>query len=620
MQCPKCQAENLLSAKFCSQCGTKLEKTPVAKKYPRALLAGSLLVFLLVLAGGIFIYYLSNPPAPPVHPVAPVGDDNIREIVVTFADNEQAPAQAAISTGRVIIENENNETVSDILAAITGDNIIALPVKACIGGSQWACFAEKTLYTISEGSWQEEAPLALWFLDNDPNKAPNAADRQPIFPLADWQPEAQLTWHALNQTTAPVMVALSFIEKTGFFDKCAIPRHINAPGVFVQDGAIVGWTFGPQLSGAYMWAGPTGPDLYANITVKYFYDHTFVGGREAQLAKARSLPADTPAATRLDAYAQAFFLAPQLSAALTPDNLKAEPVCDQMARLARQLIDADDTYTVSRALDEAVLRKAGCPELLSLAVTALSNPPGGNRSALNLLEALREDMLNEHPGYKYPLDTLHLSLYKQLINDAIKDGNVAAGRQGLQRAGQYFPDDPELHLMAVSLLVQENQWAEAQEKLAQRAYPAALSHKADMLQDRINELKSLDGKTVIRFQPGASHIPVVGRLNDAYTQKFIVDTGATSTTIPRTMVNKLGLAIDDNTPLVRVVTAGKVVTCYRLTLDTLEIQGQTVHNLAVLVLDIEKAPDVGLLGLNFLNKFDVAIDNDKGIMTLAPIF
>jgi hypothetical protein len=38
------------------------------------------------------------------------------------------------------------------------------------------------------------------------------------------------------------------------------------------------------------------------------------------------------------------------------------------------------------------------------------------------------------------------------------------------------------------------------------------------------------------------------------------------------------------------------------------------------VVDIEKSPDLGLLGLNFLNNFKMEVNNEQGIMTLAPIY
>jgi len=539
------------------------------------------------------------------------------KIVTPFEETRPPPSSLKMPLGRVIIEDEIGRVISEIPAAIIDGSIVALPVKLCIGGREWICRTEKALYTIMEGHWQRDVPLGLWYLD----RAVRDAGMKHM-PLAPWMPDAPVEWIGLDRPGPSVPVSPEFIERDGFFDKCEIPRRVNQPGVFVQNDRVVGWSFGPLLEGAYMWDGPPGDGLFADTTVAAFYDQTFSGGREEQFFLAKAMPDDTPDQDRLAAYARGFLLKPKLPVDLTPLHLQVETVAEQMVRLARQLLREDSEYNVSRILDKTVLRAANSLDLLSVAVVGVSGS-SGTRSAIHLLEELREDMIEDNPGQSNPpdkLDQLHLSLYKQLISEALHSGNTINSRQALRLAKQYFPDDPELHLMGVALMIRENDWAEAEELLMARSYPAALSDKRNTLKSRINELKSLEGKIAIRFNPGSSYIPVIGRLNGSHEQPFVVDTGATLTTIPSTAVEALGLTINDHTPRVRTSTAGALKSFYQLTLDAIEVQEQVVRNVKVLVVDIEGNPSLGLLGLNFLNNFEMEVNNEKGIMTLAPIY
>jgi clan AA aspartic protease (TIGR02281 family) len=117
----------------------------------------------------------------------------------------------------------------------------------------------------------------------------------------------------------------------------------------------------------------------------------------------------------------------------------------------------------------------------------------------------------------------------------------------------------------------------------------------------------------VRFDPGEKNISVYASLNKKFVQKFIIDTGAEMTVIPLIAAEALGIRIDESTPPVMVTGVG-VDVGYEATLDSVELIGQSVSNVKVLVLDI--SPEFGLLGINFLNNFHIEIDNQKGILRL----
>ena len=194
--------------------------------------------------------------------------------------------------------------------------------------------------------------------------------------------------------------------------------------------------------------------------------------------------------------------------------------------------------------------------------------------------------------------------------------------QGAWRAyrlgSRRLPDDPGIHLLGVQLALAENNWVEAEELLAQREYPASLRDKVQNLQNQISELKAQEGKIVINFTPGSRHIPVSAVLNRETTQNFIVDTGASMVTIPRSTAEYLGLAIDDRNPMRRVVTAGGVRFAPEVTVSSITIGGWEVNDVKALVLDIPDQPDLGLLGLNYLQNFRMDVDTEQGTLLLEP--
>ena len=163
----------------------------------------------------------------------------------------------------------------------------------------------------------------------------------------------------------------------------------------------------------------------------------------------------------------------------------------------------------------------------------------------------------------------------------------------------------------------ENNWTEAERLLDMKDYPLALKDKIQNLKTQISELKGQEGKIVIRFAPGTRKIPVGAVLNSEVNQTFIVDTGASLVTIPRSTAEALGLAIDGN-PMRKILTAGGVKYASEVNLYSITIDGREVYNVQALVLDIAEQPELGLLGLNYLERFRMDMNTEEGLLLLEP--
>ena len=150
--------------------------------------------------------------------------------------------------------------------------------------------------------------------------------------------------------------------------------------------------------------------------------------------------------------------------------------------------------------------------------------------------------------------------------------------------------------MGVQLALAENDWNEAETLLTMREYPPSLSDQVRNLQTQISEIKAQEGKIVINFAPGTRQIPLTAVLNGRTYQQFIVDTGASLVTIPRSTAEELGLDVDGQNPVRKIYTAGGVKYAPEVTLSSITVEGWEVADLKALVLDLPNSIRVGIAG------------------------
>jgi aspartyl protease family protein len=122
---------------------------------------------------------------------------------------------------------------------------------------------------------------------------------------------------------------------------------------------------------------------------------------------------------------------------------------------------------------------------------------------------------------------------------------------------------------------------------------------------------------VIQFAPGTRAIQVAATLNNSYEQQFIVDTGASTVTIPSSTAERLGLTIGNN-PRRRVTTASGIIEAPEVVLPSITVNDYEVDDVTALVIDIPNQPDLGLLGLSFLDRFRMDLNVEQGVLILEP--
>jgi clan AA aspartic protease (TIGR02281 family) len=120
--------------------------------------------------------------------------------------------------------------------------------------------------------------------------------------------------------------------------------------------------------------------------------------------------------------------------------------------------------------------------------------------------------------------------------------------------------------------------------------------------------------------PNEAAFVVPVRINGRAPVNFIVDTGATLTCIDVSLARVLGLREGERSSGVAIgaMSTGRVET---VMIDTLRVGNAAAFDIMACRLDmaaLREALDVqGLVGLNFLKQFDVAIDFDRHVLRLT---
>jgi clan AA aspartic protease (TIGR02281 family) len=405
----------------------------------------------------------------------------------------------------------------------------------------------------------------------------------------------------------------------GFFMSVSIPDDINEIGLFVQNGKVVGWSFGQWQTQGYMWKGGTAEELKYDTLVSSFYNITFAYGREEKFAMALAMQNNNAGLDKLAAFIEGFRMHPKLAPEDTPYYVLPEEIIKQIRAIVTNALNSGEGSKVVHTLNSQMLKNIGDLYLFMDVVPVIA-AVRGYEAAINEIEDSGRYLVQQTELETAALDELHLQLYQEWVQSLISSGAIDEGWLAHNAASAHYPDDPYIHLLAVELELLGNNWQEAERLLNMRDYPPVFQDRYQVLANRILEMKGLEGKIVIRFPGGSSRIPVTASVNGTLYQDFLVDTGASLVTIPLLTVQELGLEIDPGDRGSRriVTTASGVVIANEVMIDSLEIGEWIEYDIRALVLDLPNQRGVGLLGLNYLRRFQMDLKTDEGILLLTP--
>jgi Aspartyl protease/Domain of unknown function (DUF4124) len=128
---------------------------------------------------------------------------------------------------------------------------------------------------------------------------------------------------------------------------------------------------------------------------------------------------------------------------------------------------------------------------------------------------------------------------------------------------------------------------------------------------------SRGGVTEIRFVPG-ERIVVDARVNGDHTVRLLLDTGADRTLIsPRALV-AAGVSLTRGAISGSIQGVTGTADVKAVVVESLEIGEARVGRLRVLAYEMGQPSHDGLLGRDYLDQFQLAIDTSRGVVTLSP--
>ena len=201
--------------------------------------------------------------------------------------------------------------------------------------------------------------------------------------------------------------------------------------------------------------------------------------------------------------------------------------------------------------------------------------------------------------------------------DFFQGGHYSWALEKFVEAVDLAPRDPERQwYLAESyrLLGDSTAAAQAYRRILQLAPQSPQSLAARRALDALGEPSLTTFQ--IPFERRGTAVLVPGRVNGQLIGYFILDTGATFTSVSRAVAERLGVTSGGST--VRLVTASGAIQVPLTLLDELEVGGAAARHVAAVVHDLPNVPSnvVGLLGLSFLERFKVNLNLSSGVLVL----
>ena len=132
-------------------------------------------------------------------------------------------------------------------------------------------------------------------------------------------------------------------------------------------------------------------------------------------------------------------------------------------------------------------------------------------------------------------------------------------------------------------------------------------------------IDALDGEVIVPLEKRGGGWVIHVELNSLYEANLIVDTGATITSLSEDLAFDMGLTPDPYYAPVSFQTANGTTKAWISQVRTIRAGDATQQNFMVAINDFSnfsKGRISGLLGLNFLNKFDWRLDQANEVLIL----
>ncbi|MHC4513596.1 MAG: retropepsin-like aspartic protease family protein [Planctomycetota bacterium] len=188
----------------------------------------------------------------------------------------------------------------------------------------------------------------------------------------------------------------------------------------------------------------------------------------------------------------------------------------------------------------------------------------------------------------------------------------------LAEAVQLFPQRADMHLAYAQALAAAGRDydALAEASVAAQLDPSYSRYLSRYQRAATQSKRSGSGTYVIPYDPKTRMIKAQASVG-GQAVRFLVDTGASLTTVPTAVADRLGLRKKTN-PRAKVTTASGVMEVEVVVLPSLKLGKIRLRKVQAAVLDLpgESLAGTGLLGLNALQRLNMEIDSENSRLIL----
>jgi clan AA aspartic protease (TIGR02281 family) len=645
LQCPSCASYNERDAAFCNQCGGALSGGGKSPSRRRPSLAGLLAVLVAALIALVLhLKRLPETPPPPAAGGAPVEVGALGAVAERKPEDSGRPEEEAgeavpevvelaapdlarrIERALVTLELRNAEDrpMSDLRGVLVHPSGIVLSrFRPLLGAHHGQCrvagVRELKLPILGVIAQDRGRDLALLKLGGDEQRLP-ALPLLEASPGEAFEPDDEIFLHNGQELREAVLQNLYHVGPDGTSGLLVAAPQAAGDSFLAADA--YGYLVGLCRSADGDEGAPAPPAGARRVVI----DPAFSLARSLLLPLATSLDQITfqlyrgtfddlesrgGQAYRQRHWAEAIDLFAQALASAQREAVPAARLDDVSRRLRESYLqEVQRLATASRFLEaeavaEAALGRYPQDGALWFELANARMALGMTTDAITAFVQLRA----LEPGNR--ADSLLESSYLRLGGEAIErnDARYAAGAfiEGLQ----LLPKSAPLHFELAKLYFrwELNDDAARLFQTARELSPA-LADQAQFYLDKIDDIAKRREAVVIPIPPGSSSIRANVVIDGRLEYAFIIDTGATYTAISERLARDLGYDPSQGETY-QVTTAGGPLLVKSVQLKSLSLQGYSVRNLKALVLPDRVAPQVGLLGLNFLQFFKYGVDSRR---------
>jgi clan AA aspartic protease (TIGR02281 family) len=230
-------------------------------------------------------------------------------------------------------------------------------------------------------------------------------------------------------------------------------------------------------------------------------------------------------------------------------------------------------------------------------------------SALSLMS--RADLLAKSVSEQQMVSRLLNEITDAYAKVLLSTENFQAVDDLYERMTYAMPEQAQYYLKLGQLRIRLGNYDRALAPLSQIENHMEFGAQARELvaQTEVNEV--VGSLEVVPLKGSGNHFVVEAVLNEQTRVNLLVDTGAAMTILDQRVLREMGYNLNGNKPVL-FSTANGVVEAPVVSIDQLKLGGASIGPLSVGALPLSMKNGIdGLLGMNFLKRYDFRIDQDR---------